>query len=185
MSSAECQKMNATVVYGSRMKKSIGAYVKEWKGGKILVAESNEGICSILFGDDQFSMLEELTQIFPQDIVELKVGPSHDHIVSLIEKGERYQDLRLDIRTGTETQQKVWLEIMRIPRGETATYAELAERIGNPKAWRSVATACAKNVIAYVIPCHRVVSKNGDKMNYRWGSEVKKKLLKIERKETE
>lgn len=165
----------------SQMKpKEISAYVKGCFVGKVLVAETNEGICSILFGDDQFEMLDELRHIFPKDIITLKNGPSPNVIAKMIDEGTKNTNLQLDIRTGTELQQQIWAEIMKIPSGNTITYTELANKIGKPKSWRVVANSCAANVLAYVIPCHRVVSKNEEKHNYRWGSKRKQQLLKRE-----
>jgi AraC family transcriptional regulator of adaptative response/methylated-DNA-[protein]-cysteine methyltransferase len=168
----------------NKMKKEISVYIKDCSLGKILVAETVWGICSILFGDNEYDMLAELSSIFPEDIITIKAGPSSNIVLDTIEKGTSTRDLRLDIRTGTNFQQLVWMNILKIPRGETMTYAELAEKVGSPKAWRAVASSCAKNVIAYVIPCHRVVSKTGDKMNYRWGADRKEKLLEREKCQT-
>lgn len=163
------------------MKKEISVYIKPCFVGKVLVAETNQGICSVLFGDDDASMMNELKAIFPSDTITMKTGEASNIIVDVIDNGRSIKDLKLDIRTGTDLQQLVWLNILKIPKGSTMTYKELAKATGAPKAWRAVASACAKNVIAFIIPCHRVVSTNGDKMNYRWGSERKKKLLEREK----
>ncbi len=76
---------------------------------------------------------------------------------------------------------RVWEALRRIPRGETRTYAELAKSLGNPKAFRAVARACATNPVAVVIPCHRVIGSDGKATGYRWGVERKKKLLDLEK----
>jgi AraC family transcriptional regulator of adaptative response/methylated-DNA-[protein]-cysteine methyltransferase len=86
----------------------------------------------------------------------------------------------LDLR-GTAFQQMVWKELRRIPRGETRSYAEVARTIGRPKAVRAVANACASNPVALVVPCHRVVHKNGNLSGYRWGVKRKAALLEKER----
>lgn len=88
--------------------------------------------------------------------------------------------LPLDVQ-GTVFQRKVWKYLQSIPRGQTASYAEVAKAIGNPKAARAVAAACANNKIAIAIPCHRVIRGDGDLAGYRWGLERKKKLLEIEK----
>jgi AraC family transcriptional regulator of adaptative response/methylated-DNA-[protein]-cysteine methyltransferase len=88
-------------------------------------------------------------------------------------------DLPLDLRA-TAFQMRVWEALRQIPRGETRTYAELARSLGNPKAFRAVARACATNPIAVVIPCHRVIGSDGQATGYRWGVERKKKLLEME-----
>lgn len=162
------------------MKKEISVYFKDCSIGKILVAETYSGICSILFGDNEYDMLAELNTIFPNDIIKIKSSSSPDTIVNIVDQGASSKDLQLDVRTGTALQQEVWLQLMKIPRGQTITYKELAEKVGRPKAWRAVASSCAANVLAYIIPCHRVVSKNGA-VNYRWGSDRKKKLLEKEK----
>jgi AraC family transcriptional regulator of adaptative response/methylated-DNA-[protein]-cysteine methyltransferase len=161
------------------MKNEISVYFKNCSLGRVLVAETSQGICSILLGDkgDDENLLAELHRIFPQDTISLKVGASSNDVVDVIDTGVRNSNLVLDIRTGTDLQQLVWLTIMKIQAGETMTYAEVADKIGRPKAWRAVASACSHNIIAYIIPCHRVVSKLGDKYSYRWGSDRKKKLL--------
>jgi AraC family transcriptional regulator of adaptative response/methylated-DNA-[protein]-cysteine methyltransferase len=89
-------------------------------------------------------------------------------------------DLPLDVRA-TAFQQKVWETLQRIPRGETRSYTEIAREIGDPKAVRAVARACASNPVALAVPCHRVVRSDGDLAGYRWGIERKKKLLEGER----
>lgn len=78
---------------------------------------------------------------------------------------------------GTEFQMKVWLELLKIPRGQTCTYTDLAKKIRKPSAFRAVASAVAKNPVAYWIPCHRVVGKNSKLLKYHWGSKLKKDLL--------
>ena len=88
-------------------------------------------------------------------------------------------DLPLDVRA-TAFQQKVWETLQRIPRGETRSYTEIAREIGDPKAVRAVARACASNPVALAVPCHRVVRSDGDLAGYRWGVERKKKLLEAE-----
>jgi AraC family transcriptional regulator, regulatory protein of adaptative response / methylated-DNA-[protein]-cysteine methyltransferase len=90
-------------------------------------------------------------------------------------------DLPLDVRA-TAFQQKVWETLQRIPRGETRSYTEIAREIGDPKAVRAVARACASNPVALAVPCHRVVRSDGDLAGYRWGADRKKKLLESEQK---
>ena len=102
-------------------------------------------------------------------------------VVALVEAPARDFDLPLDIR-GTLFQQKVWAALRAIPPGETASYAEIARRIGAPSATRAVAGACAANKIAVVIPCHRVLRSDGNLSGYRWGPARKRALLDKERK---
>jgi AraC family transcriptional regulator of adaptative response/methylated-DNA-[protein]-cysteine methyltransferase len=85
-------------------------------------------------------------------------------------------DLPLDLR-GTAFQERVWQALRAIPAGSTASYAEIAQRIGSPRAVRAVAQACAANALAVAIPCHRVVRSDGNLSGYRWGVERKRELL--------
>lgn len=164
------------------LKKEISVYFKSYSLGMVLVAETYQGICTVLFGHNEHNMMLELSTIFPNDKIVFKTGASPDTIIDIIDKGVSGKNLQLDILTGTDFQRLVWNQIVKIPRGQTITYKELAEQVGSPKSWRAVGKACGENVIAYLIPCHRVVSKTGDKMNYRWGSELKRKLLNMEAK---
>lgn len=100
--------------------------------------------------------------------------------VGLVERPESRADLPLDIQ-GTAFQQRVWQALRSIPVGETASYREIAERIGKPRAVRAVASACASNPLAVAIPCHRVVRTDGGLAGYRWGIERKRELIARER----
>jgi AraC family transcriptional regulator of adaptative response/methylated-DNA-[protein]-cysteine methyltransferase len=88
-------------------------------------------------------------------------------------------ELPLDVRA-TAFQRRVWEALRQIPRGQTRTYAQIAEKIGQPTAVRAVARACATNPVAIVVPCHRVIGSDGSLTGYRWGVERKKKLLELE-----
>ncbi|MBK5211404.1 MAG: methylated-DNA--[protein]-cysteine S-methyltransferase [Coriobacteriia bacterium] len=109
-----------------------------------------------------------------------------DRAISQLEEyfsGKRTEfDLDLDITTGTDFQQKVWQALTTIPYGETATYKEIAERIGNPKACRAVGGANNKNPIAIVVPCHRVIGSNGKLIGYAGGLSKKVALLEREQR---
>lgn len=150
--------------------------------GAILVAQSLQGICAILLGDDPDTLLRELQDQFPKaeliggdDAFERLVA----EVVGFIEAPGLGLHLPLDIR-GTVFQQRVWETLREIPPGQTVSYTELAERIGAPKAVRAVARACAANQLAVAIPCHRVVRRDGDISGYRWGVERKRELLRRE-----
>jgi AraC family transcriptional regulator of adaptative response/methylated-DNA-[protein]-cysteine methyltransferase len=100
--------------------------------------------------------------------------------VQKLVSGERSSHkLPLDIR-GTAFQQKVWQQLQKIPSGETRTYSEIARAIGRRSAVRAVARACASNQLAVIVPCHRVIHKDGSPEGYRWGTQRKEKLLKLE-----
>lgn len=150
--------------------------------GAILVAQSERGICAIALGDDPTLLLNELQQQFSTAKL---VGGDKDYetvvakVIGFVEHPTATFDLPLDIR-GTVFQQRVWQALQTITPGKTASYSELAQRIGSPKAVRAVASACAANVLAVAIPCHRVVRNNGELSGYRWGVERKRTLLERE-----
>ncbi len=153
--------------------------------GWLIVAATNLGICSIEFGDDRAVLPRQIQNRFPKASLE-KAGPGFTHlieeVVEFICTPHDSFNIPLDIQ-GTAFQQRVWNVLRQIKPGETMSYTEVAERIGNPNAVRAVATACASNKLAVVIPCHRVISKDGKISGYRWGVERKKILLDIEREE--
>ena len=151
--------------------------------GAILVARSQRGVCAISLGDDADALLRELQDRFPR--AELIGGDAGferliAQVVGLIEEPELGIDLPLDVR-GTAVQQRVWRALRQIPPGETASYAQIAQRIGSPTSVRAVAGACAANTLAVAIPCHRVVRSDGGLSGYRWGVERKQALLERER----
>ena len=156
--------------------------VGECSLGSILVAASQIGICFIALGDDPNTLVHDLQDRFPK--AELLGGdPQFEQmiakVVGFVERPSADLDLPLDVQ-GTAFQQRVWQALCEIPCGRTATYTEIAQRVGNPKAVRAVAGACAANPIAVAIPCHRVVRTDGTLSGYRWGVERKKSLLKLE-----
>lgn len=150
--------------------------------GAILVASSGKGVAAILLGDDPDALLHDLEDRFPKARL---VGADRDYedliarVVGLIEAPGLGADLPLDAR-GTAFQQRVWRALREVPAGNTATYAEIAQRIGAPKSVRAVAGACAANNIAVAIPCHRVVRSDGALSGYAWGVERKRALLERE-----
>lgn len=158
---------------------SIRFAVGQCSLGAILVASTGKGVCSILLGDDPGTLVRDLQDLFPN--AQLTGGePAFEQIVAkavgLIEAPTLGLDLPLDIR-GTAFQRRVWHALRKIPAGATASYAQIAKRVGAPKAVRAVAQACASNHIAVAIPCHRVVRTDGALSGYRWGVERKRALL--------
>lgn len=150
--------------------------------GPILVAKSEKGVCSILIGDDPSKLVSDLRNQFPNANLIGNEPAFEDvvaRVVSLIEEPNIGTDLPLDIR-GTTFQQRVWKALQQIPPGSTASYSDIAKEIGQPKAVRAVAQACASNVLAVAIPCHRVVRSDGSLSGYRWGLERKRALLERE-----
>lgn len=147
--------------------------------GQVLVAASDRGICQITLGDDTASLTEELRIRFPNaTLAEGDLGFESwvEQAIATVDHPEQSPALPLDIR-GTAFQQLVWQALRNIPVGQTATYADVANAIGRPKAVRAVARACATNSIAVAIPCHRVIRTGGDLSGYRWGEERKRELL--------
>lgn len=153
--------------------------VGECSLGSILVAASDKGIAAILFGEDPETLVHDLEDRFPNANL---IGDDRAFedvmakVVGLVEAPEVGLDLPLDVR-GTAFQHRVWQALREIPVGTTATYREIAEKIGMPKAVRAVAAACAANKIAVAIPCHRVVRNDGSLSGYRWGVDRKRRLL--------
>jgi AraC family transcriptional regulator of adaptative response/methylated-DNA-[protein]-cysteine methyltransferase len=147
--------------------------------GAILVAESPRGVCAIALGDEPDALLRDLQDRFPRarliggdDAFEQRLA----QVVGFVEAPRIGLDLPLDLR-GTAFQQRVWQALRDIPAGHTLSYAELAARLGMPKAVRAVAGACAANTLAVAIPCHRVVRSDGALSGYRWGVERKRALI--------
>ncbi|WP_104903246.1 bifunctional DNA-binding transcriptional regulator/O6-methylguanine-DNA methyltransferase Ada [Pseudomonas sp. LH1G9] len=151
--------------------------------GAILVAQSHRGVCAILLGDEPDTLVRDLQDQFPKAEL-LGADPAFEQLVAqvvgLIEAPALGLDLPLDLR-GTAFQERVWQALRDIPVGSTASYAQIAERIGAPTAFRAVAQACGANRLAVAIPCHRVVRSNGELSGYRWGVERKRQLLERER----
>ena len=153
--------------------------VGECSLGSILVAQTPKGVCSILIGDDPAQLLRDLQDRFPHaNLYGAETGYEKlvASVVGLIEKPGLGLDLPLDIR-GTSFQRRVWKALQRIPPGSTATYSDIARKIGMPGAARAVAQACGANPLAVAIPCHRVVRSDGSLSGYRWGVERKRALL--------
>ena len=151
--------------------------------GAILVAATARGVCAISLGNDPDGLVRELERRFPR--ARLLGGDAAFErlvatVIGLVERPNHSVDLPLDIR-GTVFQERVWQALRAIPPGTTTTYSEIAARLGTPRAVRAVAGACAANVLAVAIPCHRVVRHGGGLSGYRWGVERKQALLQRER----
>jgi AraC family transcriptional regulator of adaptative response/methylated-DNA-[protein]-cysteine methyltransferase len=150
--------------------------------GAILVAATEKGICAIALGDDPSALVNDLQDRFRQS--ELIGGDSKfeklvAQVIGFVEQPSVACKLPLDVQ-GTAFQQRVWQLLSKIPCGETATYAQIARRLGRPSAVRAVASAIAANPIAVAIPCHRVIRTSGALAGYRWGIDRKKILLALE-----
>jgi AraC family transcriptional regulator of adaptative response/methylated-DNA-[protein]-cysteine methyltransferase len=157
--------------------------VGECSLGSILVASSDKGICAISLGDDPGQLVKELQDRFPK--AQLTGGDKNFErtvscVVGFVEAPKLGLNLPLDVR-GTAFQQRVWKALQEIPPGITASYSEIAKRIGSPKSVRAVASAIAANNIGVAIPCHRVVHLDGSISGYRWGVKRKRALLEKEK----
>jgi AraC family transcriptional regulator, regulatory protein of adaptative response / methylated-DNA-[protein]-cysteine methyltransferase len=147
--------------------------------GAILAAVTENGICAILLGDNPSALRRELQGHFKMARL---IGSDEDlrqlmaKVVQLVESPWFDLDLPFDLR-GTSFEQRVWQAVREIPSGSTASYTDIAERIGEPKKAFAVSEACASNLLAVAIPCHRVVRKNGTLSGYRWGFKRKRALL--------
>jgi AraC family transcriptional regulator, regulatory protein of adaptative response / methylated-DNA-[protein]-cysteine methyltransferase len=156
--------------------------VGECSLGSILVATSERGVCAILLGDDPDELARDLQDRFPRARLIGGDGAFEQlvaTVVGFVEAPGIGLGLPLDVR-GTAFQQRVWQALREIPSGDTASYSAIAHRIGSPNAVRAVAQACAANVLAVAIPCHRVVRNDGSLSGYRWGVERKRALLEKE-----
>lgn len=165
---------------GQRIRFAVG----QCSLGSIVVASSERGVCWVALGSDPNELIEELQRRFAN--AELVGGDPEfeamvSSIVGLIEDPTLPVELPLDIR-GTAFQCRVWAALRHIPAGETRSYSQLATELGQPNAVRAVASACARNCLAIVIPCHRVVRTDGSLSGYRWGVERKATLLKNEKR---
>jgi AraC family transcriptional regulator of adaptative response/methylated-DNA-[protein]-cysteine methyltransferase len=171
--------MTATSYKNGGKNRVIHFAVGECSLGGILVAASDRGVCAILMGDDADALVRDLEDRFPE--AELVGGDAAFErlvadVVGFVEAPQLGLDLPLDLR-GTVFQERVWRALAQIPAGATASYTDIARRIGAPGAVRAVARACAQNPLAVAIPCHRVVRQDGGLSGYRWGIERKRALL--------
>lgn len=152
--------------------------------GKLLIARTEKGVCAVTFGDDENILKENLFSEYKNaEIAENKANLKEfiEAILANLEGKNKTLDLPLDLQA-TAFQMCVWEVLRKIPYGETVSYSDVAEALGNKNAVRAVATACASNRVALVIPCHRVVGKSGDLSGYRWGVERKKQILDNEKR---
>ena len=151
--------------------------------GKLMVAATAKGICAVSFGDDAGELTNELKKEFFAASIENNDAGLKDSVTAILRSldGEKtILTLPLDLRSSA-FQMRVWSELRKIPYGETRSYGQIAENLGNPKAVRAVARACATNPVALVNPCHRVIAADGKLSGYRWGIERKAELLTLEK----
>jgi AraC family transcriptional regulator of adaptative response/methylated-DNA-[protein]-cysteine methyltransferase len=150
--------------------------------GAVLVAMSPTGVAAILIGDDPARLRRELAAAFPQARLVDDRKDLRDvlaRVNAFLEAPGRGLDLPLDIR-GAALEQAVWRALRAIPPGQTATYGQIAKSLDTPATAQEVGAACAANVLAVAIPCHRVVKADGSISGYRWGVARKKRLINRE-----
>ena len=145
----------------------------------VLVAQNERGVCAILLGDDEEDLARELRQRFPQANGSTALQPLVAKVAAFVAQPVSGLDVPLDLR-GSEFELRVWRALQDIPAGSTETYGEVATRIGAPGSAKEVGAACAANVLAVAIPCHRVVRRDGGLAGYRWGVGRKRALLRSE-----
>lgn len=151
--------------------------------GRMLVAATERGLCSVLFAESDKDAERELQQRFKQAMLErddVTLGKTVRYVLSQMSENPSAASLPFDVRA-TSFQHRVWNALRTIPRGETRTYGQIAESIGSPKAVRAVGAACGANPLAVVVPCHRAIAASGNLTGYRWGIERKRRLLEMER----
>jgi AraC family transcriptional regulator, regulatory protein of adaptative response / methylated-DNA-[protein]-cysteine methyltransferase len=161
----------------------IGYSIAKSKLGEVLVAATERGVSAVYLGDSEPKLVQELRDEYPR----AKIGAANhsfekwvSEIVQRVEGKPPRVELPLDVQA-TAFQRRVWQELQRIPSGTTKTYSQVAQAVGNPKAVRAVARACATNPVSIVVPCHRVVRQDGNLAGYRWGISRKERLLEQER----
>ena len=154
--------------------------------GKVLVAATDRGVSAVYLGVDESKLARELREEYPRAEITAAANSLErwvKEVLHRIEGQPPHFELPLDLQA-TAFQRRVWQELQRIPRGRTRTYSQVARSLGQPKAVRAVARACATNPVSIVVPCHRVVRQDGALAGYRWGLSRKEQLLASERSAT-
>lgn len=151
--------------------------------GRLLVGATVKGVCFIGFAEPDDALLGDLRQRFPRAEIQagdVALADTVETVLRFLHEPRQALDLPLDLR-GTAFQQRVWQALRHIPPGQTRTYGQVADSIGEPRAVRAVARSCATNPVSLAVPCHRVIGKDGDLTGYRWGVPRKQALLARER----
>ena len=151
--------------------------------GTVLAAVGDRGLAAVLLGDDQPGLRRELSRVFPKDELiedDAALAETLPKVVSAVNRPGMAPDLALDLH-GSETEIAVWRALRDIPVGETRSYGQIAKALPMAATAQEVGTACAANVLAVVIPCHRVVKADGSISGYRWGVSRKRQLIAMER----
>lgn len=164
---------------GSQVEGPVRYAIGQTVLGKVLVVRSQRGVCAIFLGEDEPALRDQLMAEFPDAVTradQALLARELNQVVGFIDKDTAEGVINLDIG-GTAFEQKVWHALCGIPAGKTRSYGDVARDMGVPEAVRAVAGACAANVLAIAIPCHRVVRRDGSISGYRWGVERKRALL--------
>lgn len=171
--------MQPSVARAGGLGEQIKYFIGRCSLGGVLIAWTSRGVCEVAFADSKSDLLAVLQKHFPKAVLEASRETRWARaIIDSVEMSEP-ADVPLDIR-GTAFQERVWCQLRSIPAGQTRTYTEIAEAVGEPAAARAVARACASNKLAVLVPCHRVVRKDGSPAGYRWGVDRKLELLRRE-----
>ena len=161
----------------------IGYSIAKSALGKVLVAATDRGVSAVYLGDTEEKLVKELRDEYPSAEISAAADSFQrwvKEIVNRVEGKPPRVELPLDLQA-TAFQRRVWQELQQIPRGTTRTYTQVAQALGNPRAVRAVARACATNPVSIVVPCHRVIRQDGNLAGYRWGLSRKEQLLAQER----
>lgn len=148
--------------------------------GKILIASTATGLCSLLYVEDEIEAVCQLAKKFPEAIRIERSDLLHEKIEKLLMTNQPQEEPICFHLKGSHFQLNVWTALLEIPFGKQTSYGELAKRIGHPKAYRAVGTAVGANPIFFLIPCHRVIQANGNLGNYFWGAALKKRIIEWE-----
>ena len=153
--------------------------------GRLLVGATDRGVCSVILGDREVTLERDLATQFPSatrtrvDAGDVWLARLVRHVAEQVKRPASTGSIPLDLH-GTAFQYRVWKALVAIPPGETRSYTQLARQVGKPRAVRAVASACAANRVAIVVPCHRVIRSDGSLGGYRWGLSRKAALLRQE-----
>ena len=160
--------------------------LRETQFGLLLGGETKIGLCftGMVHSDDNLQQI--IATSFPNAIShrdDFQLKPTLKILKTKLSGIKCNSKIRLDVQ-GTNFQKTVWQSLSNIPPGETRSYSELADTIGKPKAARAVGSACGRNPLAFVFPCHRILGKNGNLAGFRWGKDIKRALLESEQSNT-
>jgi len=154
----------------------VGSAVVETRWGVIGLVERSGAVVSLALADDEGAARDVLAERFPEAEAGACAGELAKEVARRIEMGEGFEGIPVEF-TGTGFQEAVWKQLIRVPRGESVTYGELARRAGRPGASRAVGSACGANPVALLVPCHRVIPSDGSGGGFRWGSRRKVAIL--------